>query len=207
LFTTIEKFEADTLKLMERENAAVEARDIIQKDGATLHIAIVPQEHYECGRAPFDPGRVVLKSMRPYHNRRAGDFEGCEDGVEVRDITLDKVRSTSRFFIGDDWLIHSYVAHPITADASGRITIDEFREALGHHLSDIQAILDDCRIRGLFGILLAMRNLKRNPRVAWGFPNANSAALPRPLRIERVDHSALVERFCEKVRGVSIYRR
>lgn len=46
LFTPIEKLEGDAIQLMERENAAVEARDIMQNDGATLHIAIVPQEHY-----------------------------------------------------------------------------------------------------------------------------------------------------------------
>ncbi len=56
LFTTIEQLEADTVKLMERENSAVEARDIMQNNGATLHIAIVPQEHYERGKASFDPG-------------------------------------------------------------------------------------------------------------------------------------------------------
>ncbi|RWB94988.1 MAG: ATP-binding protein [Mesorhizobium sp.] len=208
LFTSIEQFEADTAKLMERENAAVEARDIMQNNGATLHVAIVPQEHYERGRAPFDPGRGVLKSIRHYHNHSgSGVFKGCEDGVEVRDVTFDENRATSRFFIGDDWLIHSYVAHPITADASGRITIHEFHRALGRHLRDIQLLLDDSEIRGSFGVLLAMKNLKRNPKLAWGFPNTNSATMSRPARVERVDDPDLVERFLEKVRGVSVYGR
>jgi len=208
LFTTIEQLEADAVKLMERENSAVEARDIMQSNGATLHIAIVPQEHYERGKAAFDPGRSVLKAIRHYHHHNGGGvFKGCDDGVEVRDETFDEGRATSRFFIGDDWLIHSYVAHPITTDASGRITVHEFREALARHLRDIQLILDESEIRGPFGVLLAMKNLKRNPKLVWGFPNAHSAAMSRAARVERVDDPDLIERFFEKVRGVSIYGR
>ncbi|MGV1793554.1 AlbA family DNA-binding domain-containing protein [Rhizobium sp. A37_96] len=208
LFTPIEKLEADTMQLMERENAAVEARDIMQNNGATLHIAVVPQEYYERERSPFDPGRSVLKVMRHYHGESHGVFKGCENGVEVRDATFQEGRSVSRFFIGDDWLVHSYVSHPFSVrDGEGRLTIHEFREELARHLRDIQLILDDSGIRGPYGVLLTVRNLRRNPKLEWAFPNTNAASIGRPIRVERVDEQGLIERFNDKVRSVSVYGR
>lgn len=206
LFTPVEKLEADTVQLMERENAAVEMRDIMQNNGATLHVAIVPQEHYERERPPFDPGRGVLKVMRHYHAESHGVFKGCENGVEVRDATFQEGRSISRFFIGDDWFVHSYVAHPFfVRDGEGRLTIHEFREEFARHMRDIKLVLDDSNIRGPFGVLFAVKNLRRSPKLEWAFPNANTASLGRPLRVERVDERGLVDRFYDKVRGVSVY--
>lgn len=208
LFTPIEKLEADTVQLMERENAAVEARDIMQNNGATLHIAIVPQEHYERERAPFDPGRGVLKVMRHYHGESQGVFKGCENGVEARDATFQEWRSISRFFIGDDWLVHSYVSHPFSVrDGEGRLTVHEFHEEFARHLRDIQFILDDSGIRGPYGVLLAVKNLRRNPKLERAFPNAHAASLGRPMRVERVDEQGLIDRFYDKVRSVSVYGR
>jgi hypothetical protein len=208
LFTPIEKLEADTAQLMERENAAVEARDIMQNNGATLHIAIVPQEHYERERAPFDPGRGVLKVMRHYHGESHGVFKGCENGVEARDATFQEWRSISRFFIGDDWLVHSYVSHPFSVrDGEGRLTIHEFREEFARHLRDIQLVLEDSGIRGPYGVLLAVKNLRRNPKLEWAFPNASAASLGRPMRVERVDEQGLIDRFYDKVGSISVYGR
>lgn len=208
LFTPIEKIEADTLKLMERENAAVDARDFMQKNGATLHIAIVPLEHYERDRAQFDPGRHVLRAIRHYHGHDSGIFKGCENGVEVRDSTFNEGRAIFRFFIGDDWLIHSYVSHPfVVTDGEGRLTLHEFRDSLTQHLRDIQLILDDSGICGPFGILMAVKNLRSNPKLEWAFPNANSTTMSGSVRKERVDDADLVERFFDKVRGVSVYGR
>lgn len=208
LFTPIEKLAADTVQLMQRENAAVEARDIMQNNGATLHIAIVPQEHYERERAPFDPGRGVLKVMRHYHGESQDVFKGCENGVEVRDRTFQEGRSISRFFIGDDWLVHSYISHPFSVqDGEGRLTIHEFRDEFARHLRDIQLILDDSGIRGPFGVLFAVKNLRSNPKLEWAFPNASAASLGRPIRVERVNEQGLVDRFYDKVRSVSVYGR
>ncbi|EFG8199804.1 ATP-binding protein [Escherichia coli] len=208
LFTPIEKLESDTIQLMERENAAVEARDIMQNNGATLHIAIVPQEHYERERAPFDPGRSVLKVMRHYHGGNHGVFNGCENGVEVRDATFPAERSISRFFISDDWLVHSYVSHRFSVrEGEGRLTIHEFRDEFAHYLGDIQLTLDESGIRGPFGVQFAVKNLRRNAKLEWAFPNANVASLGRPVRVERVDDQGLVDRFYDKVRSVSFYGR
>ena len=208
LFTPVEKLEADTMQLMERENAAVEARDIMQTNGATLHIAIVPQEHYERERSPFDPGQGALKVMRHYFGEGYDVFKGCENGVEVRDATFLEGRSISRFFIGDDWLIHSYVSHPfIVREGEGRLTLHEFRDEFSRHLRDIQLILDDSDIRGPFGVLFEVKNLRRNPKLEWAFPNANATRLGRPMRVERVDDQGLVDHFYDKVRGVSVYGR
>ncbi|MDX8522082.1 hypothetical protein [Mesorhizobium dulcispinae] len=206
LFTSIEKLEADTIQLMERENAAVESRDIMQSNDATLHIAIVPQEHYERDRAPFDPGRDVLKVMRHYHGESRGVFKGCDNGVEARDSTFQEGRAISRFFIGDDWLVHSYVSHPfVVRDGEGRLTISEFTDEFARHLRDIQLIMDDSGIHGPFGVLVAVKNLRRNPKLEWAFSNTNVASLVRPLRVERVSDQGLVDRFCDKVRSVSVY--
>ncbi|WP_176960459.1 helix-turn-helix domain-containing protein [Ensifer sp. YR511] len=208
LFTPIEKLEADTAKLMERENTAIETRDIMQKNGATLHIAIVPQEHYERERAPFDPGRGVLKRMRYYHAEDGGIYKGCEDGVEVLEKTFQEGRSISRFFIGDDWLTHSYVSHPFAVrKGEGRLTLHEFRPAFARYMGDIQRVFDDAGIRGPFGVLFAVKNLQRNPDLKWAFPNASAASIGRPIRVARVDDPVLLDRFYEKVSSVTVYGR
>jgi schlafen family protein len=208
MFVPIERMEQDVAVLMEREDRAVDERDIMQKNGVTLHIAIVPQQHYERARAPFDPGRHILKAFGHYHGHGRDVFKGCEGGVEVRNITFDENRSTSRFFIGDDWLIHSYVAHPFSLDESGgRVTIHEFKDSLEGHLSDIALLLDNSGIPGSFCILLAVRNLHRNPKLIPGFPNAKQAAFSRGMRTERVDDPEMISRFYDVVRGVSLYGR
>ncbi|CAN7617373.1 AlbA family DNA-binding domain-containing protein [Devosia sp. LjRoot3] len=208
LFTPIEKLETDTQHLMERENKAVEERDMMQTNGATLHIAIVPQEHYERNHPPFDPGRGVLKAMRHYHGEIQGIFRGCENGLEVRDATFQEGRSISRFFIDDNWLIHSYVSHPfVVTDGEGRLTIREFHGEFARHLRDIQLILDDSDIRGAFGIQFSVRNLRRNSKLEWAFPNASTVSSGRPIRVERVDDQGLIDRFYDKVRGACVYGR
>lgn len=205
MFTPSERFDETVRALMEREDRAVEERDIMQKSGATLHIGIVPLEHFEHSREPFDPGRGILKAMRYYHGYGSGVFKGCDGGYELKDTSFDEGRSVSRFFIGDDWLVHSYVAHPFSTDNGGRLTLPEFKESLTRHLSDIALLLKDSEIRGPFCVLLAVRNLQRNPKVAWAFPNANSRVLPRGYMTERLDDPEMVSRFYDMVRGASIY--
>jgi hypothetical protein len=187
MFTTGEQFDQVVRVLMEREDRAVEARDIMQKSGATLHIAVVPLEHFEHNREPFDPGRGILKSMRYYHGYGAGVFKGCDHGYELRDSSFDEGRSVSRFFIGDDWLVHSYVVHPFSTDNGGRLTLPEFKESLTRHLSDVALLLADSEIRGPFCVLLGTRNLQRNPKVAWAFPNTNSRLFPRGYMTDTLD--------------------
>jgi hypothetical protein len=205
MFTPWERVEEAVLTLMAREDRAIEDRDIMQKNGVTLHIAIVPLEHFEPSRTPFDPGRGILKTMRYYHGGGGGVFKGCDGGYEVKESTFDEGRLISRFFIGDDWLAHSYVAHPFSADASGRLTLPEFKQALGQHLADIALVLEDSGIQGPFCILLAVRNLQGNPKVAWAFPDANSRALPRGYRAERLDDPEMIARFYDMLRGASVF--
>lgn len=87
------------------------------------------------------------------------------------------------------------------------MTIHEFQKEFVRHLRDIQLILDDSGIRGPFGILLAVGNLRRNPKLQWVFPNANAANIGRPLRVQRLDEQGLIDRFNDKVRSVSVYGR
>jgi hypothetical protein len=204
LFKSQEEREKDTIDLMQREDRVVGAVDRVVPDSATLHIAIVPQQHYQRDFPTFEPGKTVLKVMRPYFGG-AAVFKGSDRGFEIRARDMNGYL-ISRFFIGDDWLIHSWVAHPFTVDASGsRLTLPEFRKSLKLHLSDIQLILDDSQVRGPFTLLIAVRNLHSHPRLRPFFPRANSAQMSRALRVERLDDEDLITRFCDKVRGVSIH--
>lgn len=128
-----------------------------------------------------------------------GVFKGCDGGVEVRDASFREGRATSRFFIGDDWGIHSYVVHPFTIDAGGRLTLHEFREALTHHMNAVAVILGDASVYGPFCVLMAARNLRRSEKLKWAFPTATTAALPRGVMIEEIDDSAVVECFYDLV--------
>lgn len=205
LFTPIETLENNTTDLIERENRALEGRGIVDTEAITLQIGIVPLEHYERDRPPFDPGSNYLKSMRQYHSDRADTFKGCQNGVELLERTFSG-HVISRCFIGDDWMLHSYVVHPIKMlDGGGRIGLREFQEQILRHLRDIQLLLNDSRIHGPFGLQLLLKNLQSDPAMAKAFPNADSASLPRPARVESLDDEKVLERFFKKVRTVSVY--
>ena len=153
------------------------SRDILQAGCATLHVAIVPNAHYDRSAASFETSHgAELKVIRHYHDAsRAGIFKKCEGGVEARDATFQEGRSTSRLFVGDDWLIHSIVAHPFrTTEGEGRLTLHEFSEALPRHMRDIALILDDSGTKGPFCVLIAVRGLRTNDKMRWAFPNAES---------------------------------
>jgi hypothetical protein len=207
MFTTEEKFEADVENLMKREDLAVEERDIMQVNGVTLHIAIVPFEHYDRGREPLDPGRGQPKTFRSYFGHESPVFKGCDGGLEARDTTLVEGRSLSRLFIGDDWLIHAYIAHPFVVDNSGRVTIQEFKDKLAAYLSDLAQFLHKEDIIGPFSVLLAVRNLQRNAKMARAFRNAKARAFPRFYRTERLDAPEMIDRFWNMVRDAAIYGR
>ncbi|MBY9068237.1 ATP-binding protein [Hyphomonas sp. WL0036] len=204
-FTQIETLEKDTADLIESENQALEARGLIDLRATSLQIAVVPLEHYERDQAPFDPGSQPLKSMRHYHSERSGVFRGCQNGVELIERTFSG-DVISRFFIGDDWLLHSCALHPIKLfEGGGRLGLHEFHTELLRHLRDIQLILDDSKIFGPFGLQLRLKNLRSAPGMSNAFPNADTASLPRPVRVERLDDENVLRRFYLKVRTISLY--
>jgi hypothetical protein len=199
MFTTEEQYENDVLKLIERENLAIRERNMFDESSVTLHIGIVPFEHYDRGREPFDPGRGRLKTVRGYYSGNL-NFRGCDNGVEASN-------TTSRLFIADDWLIHAYVTHLFVPDASSRVTIHEFKAELTAYLKDLAEFLRSEDIVGPFCVYLAVCNLQRDSKIAWVFPNAKSRALPRGHMTEQLDNAEMIERFHDMIMDASRYGR
>ena len=209
MFTSAETMEADVSRLMAREDARVEARRLMQVDCPTLHVAIVPGAHYDRSAAPFasnDGG--WSKTFPHFHDggRHEGFFKGCEGGLEVTDTTFEQGRSTSRFFLGDDWLIHSVAAHPFrVTEGEGRLTLPEFGETLARHMRDIALVLRDVDVSGPFCIMMTVRGLRKGNLMDRAFPRADTIGLPRGIVAEHVDERSVVERFHALVVRASCY--
>lgn len=201
LFTPEEDFARDTLAFMEQEDKRCLDRGLMQENGPTLHLAIIPEERYEQGRASFERGHGMLKSGPVFH----GGYEvfcGCQDGYEALEIDFEG-RSISRIHIADDWSIYVQVVHPFHDD-HGRVTINEFERALPIYMGKLARLLANEGLRGPFCVALAARHLKRNPNVAWAFPSTE-AILPTPTMISRIDDPDLLARFSGRIYRGSRY--
>ncbi len=207
MFTPIETMEADVVKLMEREDRAVETRHTLQTGCPTLHVAVVPGAHYDRSSAPFETTRgAVLNIPALSRHLPQRHLQGMPRRSRGEGRNFGEGRSTSRLFIGDDWLIHSIVAHPFrVTEGEGRLTLHEFAEALTRHMRDVAVVLDDAEVKGPFCILMAVRGLRASDSIEMAFPNAGSIAMPRGIFVERIDDPLVSQRFNALVRRASVY--
>ncbi|BAQ49377.1 MULTISPECIES: hypothetical protein [Methylobacterium] len=57
---------------------------------------------------------------------------------------------------------------------------------------------------GPFCVAMSVRNLRRNPKVGWVFPNTDSI-VARPEMVDRIDDPGLSERFADAMVRSSRY--
>lgn len=104
--------------------------------------------------------------------------------------------TVTRLFVSDDWMVHACVAYPFDAErGDGRVTRHEFKDRLASFMSTIAEFLAKEGVEGPFCIQMAARNLRRDPKIAWVFPNTDRISLPRGVMTERIDDPDLIERF------------
>ncbi|MCJ2007058.1 helix-turn-helix domain-containing protein [Methylobacterium sp. J-092] len=196
LFVPEERFVGDALALAGREDARCIERGLLQDDGPTFHLAVVPEERYQPGRRPFDRGTGSLRVAPLFHHGGAEVLRPCQDGYEALQVTFMEGRSITRGFVDSDWSLYVQVAHPFSDD-HGRVTLHEFGKALPGYMA---ALADMFRedLDGPFCVAMAVRNLRRNPKVGWVFPTTDGIAVP-PVLVDRIDDADYTEGFAAAV--------
>ena len=206
MFATLAEYQTAAAELMKREDESMGARSPgLPAHAVTLHVAVVPGEHFEQDRSSFTgrDGPMRPSGWRHWHEAFL-TFSGCDGGFETVQHDMNQ-HPTCRLFVGDDWRIHSLVAFPFAAEGHGRVTIHEFRQKLTDHLSDIDTFFETHNVRGPFAVMLKIDGLQRDPKVAWLFPNTNYRSLPSAKWTNRVADAALVDMFHRMVTDGSRY--
>jgi len=195
----------DTMRLrLGLEDSRLKHRAVMAPKGAVLDVGILPREHFDRGRSPFDQSGNVLKAAPGYHFGRRKPFRGVDGGHEA--IEQDGYGAgICRVLIADDWFIHAQVVHPIDHDASGRVKIHEFKTELTAFLEDLDRLADDESLKGPFSVSLVLRGLQSAEKIAWVFERADGIALPRPAWTDRVADPKTIEQFHRRLVSVSSY--
>jgi len=206
MFTAFSEYQAAAVALMEREDEMVTARNPqMPSHAVTLHMAIVPSEHFEQDRTSFT-GRDA--PMQPSGWRHWHDafhtFSGCQNGFETIQHDMNG-QPICRLFVGDDWLVHSLVAYPFAAERSGRVTVSEFEDKLKNHLVQLEGFMEKQGIRGPFAVAMKVDGLQRDPKVAWLFPNTSSKQMRSAKWVEKLSDADLAEDFHRMVLTASRY--
>lgn len=199
MFTTFAEYQAVADMLMAREDAVVASRDSSMPSHAvTLHIAIVPGEHFERDRTGFDgsDGPMRPTVWRQWHGATQV-FSGCQDGFEVVQHD-DDGNPICRVFVGNDWLVHSLVAFPFVYRHE-RVTVSEFKEKLAAHLDQIDSLFEKHGIRGPFALAIKVQGLQRDKKVSWLFPNTQSKSMKPSKWVQRVGDPEISEAFYRMV--------
>lgn len=198
LFTPEERFARDAVALWEREDARCVERKLMQEDGPTFHLSVIPEERYEAGRPAFHRGTGALRGAPLFHGRGTV-LQACQDGYEALELTFRENRSITRVFVDSDWSLYVQVVHPFHADHE-RVTVRDFGKALPGYMAALADMFRD-DLHGPFCVAMAVRNLHRNPKVGSVFTNIDSI-VARPEMVDRIDDPGLSERFADAlVRG------
>ena len=195
LFVPEEQFARDALALAEREDARCIERKLMQEDGPTFHLSVIPEERYEMGRPAFHRGTGMLRTAPLFHTKRGIALQTCQDGYEALELTFRDGRSITRVFVDTDWSLYVQIVHPFRVDHE-RVTVRDFGEALPGYMSALADMFGGDLV-GPYCVAMAVRNLQRN-KVGWAFPNTDNIAF-RPEMVDRIDDPGLIERFAEGV--------
>ncbi|WP_395443256.1 helix-turn-helix domain-containing protein [Caulobacter sp. UC70_42] len=186
------------------EDGGLNQRAVMSTKGAVLDIGILPREHFDRSRAPFEQTGHVLKAAPGYHFGGRQPFRGTDSGHEAieRDLYDEGI---CRVLVAEDWFIHAQVVHPIDHDSSGRVKIHEFKDELTAFLEDLDRLVSDEGLKGPFGVSLMLRRLQSAEKIAWVFQRADGIALPRPAWTERIADPKTIELFHRRLVSVSAY--
>ena len=195
LFVPEERFIDDGLALIEREDARCVERKLMQEDGPTFHLAVIPEERYQKGRPAFHRGTGRLRTAPLFHGSSTV-LQACQDGYEALELTMRDNRSITRVFVASDWSLYVQVVHPFRDD-HGRVTLHDFGQALPGYMADLADMFRE-DLHGPFCVGMSVRNLRRNPRVGFAFPNTDDITT-QPEMADRIDDPDMVKRFATAI--------
>lgn len=192
---SVQSYETAAETLMNREiHGAASGQVPGVEDAVTLRVAIVPFQHFDRSLDPFTGRREWRIIAFPHWHGENLTFQGCLGGMESGWADEDEV-PTSRFFVGDDWLVHSYVRHPFAAHEHDGSSIPEFPNKFAEHMGFINGFFEEQGVDGPFGVWCRVDGLHHNPRMKRFFRGRQSLAMPRPLLVHEVNDSAIVDGF------------
>lgn len=202
MFKSEEEYEHELRRLSERENERLARRNVMRSDGPTFHLAALPGEYFDCNAAPYSRGRGVIRTL-PMFSNGSEVPHACDDGYEGLAKDFDGAVIT-RVFLTTDWFLHAHVVHPFGSDASGRVTIWEFKKDLTRFLGAIERFFTESDIRGPFCMDMGVRNLRRSPKIAWCFL-ADAVDISRPRLMDRVADAEFIDGFHKRLIDTSRY--
>lgn len=195
LFVPEEQFIDDALALIEREDARCVERNLMQEDGPTFHLAVIPEERYQKGYPAFHRGTGALK-MAPLFHDSMNVLQACQDGYEALETTLHEGRSITRVFVASNWSLYVQVVHPFHADHE-RVTLLDFGKALPGYMSRLADMFRE-DLHGPFCVGMSVRNLRRNPKVGFAFPNTDDITT-QPEMVDCIDDPDMMKRFANAI--------
>lgn len=197
MFTSHEKQESDLLAHLRSVDGELARQDDVPR-GASLHIGVLPHEHYRRDRPPFRRTKQGWVTTVPaFHDGRALTFEGCNGGQQaVQRSWDDKVHC--RVFVSNDWFLHAWVAYPFRMDEREG-GLHSLEGHLQRFMAGLAGFAAEEGLAGPFLVALAVRGLRASDKTAWLFPFTDDVVMPRSRATDRIDEPAMLAGFCGMV--------
>lgn len=173
-----------------RENLKTDG--LMTLDCPELHISLLPLEHFNPQFPGFDvrQGGYGRKGFVAPHGPFKA-FERVAGGHDVFSVDMHG-NPISRFFVGDDWLIHSVICHPIPFEkGEGRVNFKEMEAEIGTHLLNVRDFLHGENLQGPFAVEASVVNLHSRDHFRMLFPRAKTITMGRPAFWETFEPDAI----------------
>jgi len=171
-----------------------------------LHLSILPREHLDSTFPEFVNQQGVRgKKGFPAVHGTYHAFERGSAGYDVSAIDMNG-NKISRFFVGEDWALHSTVCHPIPLDeGQGRIDFGKMQAEFHGHMNDIQEFLATEALTGPFSVFGMILDLHSREHFTHFFPRGDSISFGRPMFLEAFEADKMATLLVERIRQSSVY--
>lgn len=192
----------DELTAAEDEGLAESGRMIA---GQALRIGILPREHFDHLREPFQEDGPVRTSGPHFHEHSRQWFKTCEDGHEAISIDFNQ-RGIERLFIRDDWFVHAYAGYAIgVTQGEGRLMLGEFDKDFERYMQELAVFFAEKEIVGPFAVTVALQALNDTDPMRFFFPRGATVRTLRPRLVDALDAPELIADFKRRVRQACAY--
>jgi len=187
-------------ELTAAEDARV-ARDGKLKIQQAFRIGILPQEHFDHYRRPFEQSDHVRSPGPVFHEHSDPWFKAGEDGHEAL-----SPQGIERLFVRDDWFVHGHAAFAIRQQSvKGRLEFHEFSQAAKRYMADLARFFADQGVQGPFAVTLSLHGLTETEHFGAWFPRTSVVRTLRPRLVQSLDEPEFVDDFLSRVRQASLY--
>lgn len=204
-FVDQDRYESELRLQMGYQDGTLRQRQTMASGGPGLNIGVLPREHFDRGRGPFEQRGNVLFAAPGYHSGSRHPFRGADSGHEAIEVD-GRGKAIGRVVVTDDWFIHARAVHPFDYDGSGRVRFDLFRETLTQFLASLDTFVQREEILGPYGLSIYITDLRANDKIAWIFERADSVGLPRMAWVEKIADPDVIDRLHSRLLSVTVHR-